>query len=154
MTYNQDKITPAEIAKIPFFYDLTVENQLILSRYITLRYLDELRYVFKEGDKPTGIYFLLEGKVKIVKKNPDNTEELLDELTSPQFFSEMSLIDGRRKSASVVTLTKTKLAVLTCDNFERLEQDAPDIAIDIIRKVAHTIGIKLRKASNNREGII
>lgn len=148
------KITIDTISKIPFFYDMSKDDLLILIDYLTIRNLEAPRYVFKEGDLADSMYFVLSGKVKIVKKVLPDNEETLSEVHPMQFFGEMSFIDGRRRQAGAVTLSEFCALKLSIEEFDKLQIEHPQIAINIIRKTAHTLGLKLRKFSNNREGII
>jgi CRP-like cAMP-binding protein len=148
------KLSINEISKLPFFYDLSLQEKEILSNYLIIREIEPNRYVFKEGDSPKGIYFILNGSVKVMKRTSPESEEFLGELASPNFFGEMALIDHRRKAASVITITQFRAAKLTCENFEIMAKKHPEIAINIIRKIAHTLSLKLRNISGNRDGII
>lgn len=151
---NQKKLSLTDIKKIPFFYDMSDTDLTILSDYLTIREQDKLRYIFKEGDAPAGMYFVLEGLAKVVKRVDNDIEVTLEEISSPQFFGEISLIESRRRGASVVTLSKFKAVELTCENFHVLKEYYPQIALNIVVKIAHTLAFKLRKLTNETKGTI
>ncbi len=142
------------LSKFLFFYDLSKEKLNVLKNFLQVIERTPSRYVFKEGDEPSGMYFIIEGRVKVVKKTKSGKEVVLKELESPDFFGEMAFIDGRRRAGGVVTLTDFKAYFLSRANYDILIQYHPDIAVNMIRKIAHITAIKLRKASNDQEGVV
>lgn len=68
--------------------------------------------VFSEGDLGDGAYFILDGTVKVVSASAESEEVVLGQLSKGEIFGEMSLIDERPRSASIVTLTPCKLAYI------------------------------------------
>ncbi|MDD3149838.1 MAG: cyclic nucleotide-binding domain-containing protein [Candidatus Gastranaerophilales bacterium] len=139
---------------IPFFYDFKKEDLIKILKFLQVRKISSGRYVFKEGDSPRGMYFILKGSVKIKKKLSQNEEILINELDALNFFGETSLIDGRRCAASVITKSNFEAAELSCENFEKLCELHPKMGLNITKKIAHTVILKLRKISSNKDGII
>jgi CRP/FNR family transcriptional regulator/CRP/FNR family cyclic AMP-dependent transcriptional regulator len=149
-----ENIVLQSIKSIPFFYDISEEDILLFLEFFRIRELDAGRYVFKQGDKPDGLYFVIEGKVKVVKKNEEGDEILLEKHEHPGIFGEMAIIDGSRRSASVVTLENFKGLLLGVDDFKKIIEANPLIAINFIRKIAHTLSLKLRIESDDRIGLV
>ncbi|MFH0702906.1 MAG: cyclic nucleotide-binding domain-containing protein [bacterium] len=142
-----NKLTERDVARIPFFYDVREDDLEKLAEILNLRKFNANQYIFKEGDIQTGMYFIMDGTVKVLKKNDKGNEVLLAELQAPQIFGEMALIDRGRRSASVITLNDLIVAELTWDNFENLLVTKPKIAVHIIRKIALTLSLRLRNVS-------
>ncbi|MFA6989892.1 MAG: cyclic nucleotide-binding domain-containing protein [Candidatus Gastranaerophilaceae bacterium] len=142
------------INTVPFFYDLSEKDLTVLAEFFKIRELQEGRYVFKQGDKPDGLYFIIEGKVKVLKKIEETSEIILEMHEPPCMFGEMAFIDGARRAASVVTLEKFKGLTLSNGDFKTIIENYPLVAINIIRKIAHSIDLKLRIESNDQKGLI
>lgn len=145
---------PSDVAKIPFFYDVMGEDLEKLANILTVKKFQGEQVVFKEGDEQTGMFFILEGEVQILKKNIRGKQELLTVLCAPQIFGEMALIDRGRRSATVVAQSDLATAELTRENFEQFMNDEPDLAVHIIRKIAHTLSLRLRKVSASYANVI
>lgn len=143
-----------ELKNIPFFYDMAEEDLAVLVDFMEIREQSASRYIFKEGDETDSVYFIIAGAVKVVKKISKDNEELLSTIEATNFFGDLALISGGRRFASVVTITDFVGAKLTAEKFNLLMNQFPQIALNIIRKIALITSLKLRKSSNNREGLI
>ena len=75
--------------------------------------------VFKEGDSPDGVYFILTGGVEI-SKNEGGVKVSLAKLGPDAVFGEMALIDSNPRSATVMTVAATGCMKGTTDNFKAL----------------------------------
>ena len=76
--------------------------------------------VINEGDRPSGLVFLLQGSVEIFKHGPDGQRQSLATVDAPTLLGEMSLITDRPSSATVITLSECELQLLTKAQFQRL----------------------------------
>lgn len=84
--------------------------------------------VFLEGDPGDGLYVVLGGRVKITVESPDGDEMLLATLSPPDTFGELSLIDGRPRSASAEALEPTELLWVGRDAFRAAYERHPQVA--------------------------
>ncbi|MDX1644939.1 MAG: cyclic nucleotide-binding domain-containing protein [Thermoanaerobaculia bacterium] len=58
--------------------------------------------IFREGDPGEKLYFVLDGEVRISKELPGSGEEALAILGRGELFGEMSLVDGRPRTADAL----------------------------------------------------
>ena len=100
----------------------------------------------QEGDASDQLYVLLAGKLKIFLADDDGKEIVVDMLSPRQYFGEMAL-DGASRSASVMTVEASKLAVIQRDDFKRFLAENPEAAFTLIvtlirraRNLTRTIG--------------
>lgn len=100
----------------------------------------------QEGDKSDQFYILLSGKLKVFLADDDGKEIVVDMLSPKQYFGEMAL-DGESRSASVMTVEASKLAVIQREDFKRFLAENPDAALALIvtlirraRNLTRTIG--------------
>lgn len=100
----------------------------------------------QEGDKSDQFYVLLSGKLKVFLADDDGKEIVVDMLNPRQYFGEMAL-DGESRSASVMTMEASKLAVIQRDQFKRFLAENPEAAFALIvtlirraRNLTRTIG--------------
>ena len=73
-----------------------------------------------EGDRPSGLMLLLQGKVEIFKHGPDGQRQSLANIDAPTLLGEMSLITDRPASATVMAVAECELQLLTKVQFQRL----------------------------------
>ncbi len=76
--------------------------------------------LMNEGDRPSGLVFLLQGGVEVFKHGPDGQRQSLAKLEAPTLLGEMSLITDRPSSATVMAVTECELQLLTKAQFQRL----------------------------------
>ncbi len=100
----------------------------------------------QEGDNSDQFYILLAGKLKVFLADDDGKEIVVDMLSPKQYFGEMAL-DGESRSASVMTVEASKLAVIQREDFKRFLAENPDAALALIvtlirraRNLTRTIG--------------
>ena len=104
--------------------------------------------LFREGDTSECMYAVLWGRVGIFTGYGTETERKLTELTGGEYFGEMGLIEGKRRSAAAVALEDgTRLETIREEDFERLFQKDSGKAIQILRHVA----FRLREATKGLE---
>ncbi len=110
----------------------------------TLRRIEEVALVcqfepgetiVKEGELGLGMYVVISGKLEVVKRLPSGKLKLA-ELGPSQFFAEMSLIDDKPRSATVITMDTTECLLLTRDSFLKLMEKSPQIAVRMARILA------------------
>lgn len=87
----------------------------------------------------TDVYFLVEGKVRIIIYSADGTAIVFDDLTSGTMFGELAAIDHRPRSASVEAVEACTVASLTARQFEDLMLREPPLAIAVLRQVTSEV---------------
>jgi CRP-like cAMP-binding protein/thioredoxin reductase/Pyruvate/2-oxoacid:ferredoxin oxidoreductase delta subunit len=107
-----------------------------------LHYLQPGEVVFERGDSTNSLYTVLDGEVGIQVNPSDPSEMVLLELG--EFFGEMGLISGRRRTATVVATKPSLLFEVDRNTMIRLERSEPSIkeAIDaaaIVRQLKTTL---------------
>lgn len=95
--------------------------------------------IFAEGDRGDGIYFILEGKVRVITFTSDFKEIVLGELEAGQIFGEMALIDYKPRSASVIPVVPCKLAFMSKEKFDQLIQTKSDLTYRFMSSVCLSI---------------
>ena len=95
--------------------------------------------IFKEDDEGgKEIYFIDSGRVKIVKKvgDADATLAILD---SDDFFGEMTLITGNKRSASAIAYSDCKLHSMDKETFEFNLSNDSKFMWKILEALAHRL---------------
>ena len=87
--------------------------------------------IINEGDRGDSLYVILTGRVKVYVSDDDGREMVLDIYGPGDYVGEMAL-DGRPRSASVMTLEPTTCSVVTRDELRNAIGANPDIAMALI----------------------
>ncbi|MCU0768502.1 MAG: Crp/Fnr family transcriptional regulator [Burkholderiaceae bacterium] len=87
--------------------------------------------IINEGDRGDSLYIILSGRVKVYVSDDDGREMILDIYGPGDYVGEMAL-DGRPRSASVMTLEPTSCSVVTRDELRTAIGANPDIAMALI----------------------
>lgn len=103
--------------------------------------------IINEGDRGDTLYVILSGKVKVYVSDDDGREMILDMHDAGEYVGEMSL-DGRPRSASVMTLEPTTCSVLSRDELRAAIARNPDIAMAIIEKLIERARIATDNVKN------
>ncbi|RPJ07847.1 MAG: Crp/Fnr family transcriptional regulator [Spirochaetaceae bacterium] len=99
--------------------------------------------IFREGDPGTELYIIIDGEVEIRKTTSQQTTKTLIKLKKGDIFGEMSLIEGKPRSATAVTGTQAKLLCVNDDLFETMLKKNPDFS----RKIIRVLSERLRRAN-------
>lgn len=119
------------LRKIPFFSKLEQRDLKRLAKGSVTRRFGDGEVIVREGQEGLGLYFILSGKVHVVRKRPER-DYVLATLEPEEFFGELSLLDGRPRSADVVALGETECLVLTRSQFSAYGKKSPEVAWKIL----------------------
>ncbi len=103
--------------------------------------------VFNEGDPPSYLCLLVEGKLSVLKDADDEKSKKLVDVRPGKTIGEMSVIDGLPYSASVKAAEASKLILITKDNFTKIAEDHPRLGVKILWKFSQLLSLRLRQTS-------
>lgn len=101
--------------------------------------------LFHENDYGAAFYVILKGSIKIFKRSASGEEKVLSLLQSGDSFGELSLLDGRPRSASAATLEPTTMLVIAEEPFHNLLRRN----FDITRKLMAELCQRLRDTNQH-----
>ncbi len=105
--------------------------------------------VLSQADESTDLYMVLRGGVRVTFLDEEGNELILTNFNEGDFFGEMSLIDGKPRSATVVAEGDVILGVLKRERFLEAIKENPMIAIEILGALVE----RLRKADEMIESL-
>lgn len=147
------RLKKAEIAKMEFASDLEGVNQLILesSNGDVLKAMVENRsinnyrkkqVIYKEGNHPANLYFVLNGKVKTVKSNDDGKELVTDLYSTGDFLGHIALLQGGVYKETAEAIDDAEVAIIPKKEFEDLLSSSREVAQKFINLLAKNIAEK------------
>ncbi len=127
---DKTKISGAELiecirARAPMFSELQPVQIREFLIHAGLHYLQPGAVVFERGDATNSLYTVLDGEVGI-RINPQNPDELV-RLKQGQFFGEMGLISGRKRTATIVATQPVLLFEVDRNTILKLERSEPAV---------------------------
>jgi CRP/FNR family transcriptional regulator, cyclic AMP receptor protein len=137
------------IRNIPLFKALkSSQVKEIATRCKSARY-KKGEVIFHKTDLSTDLYIVNSGRLKAVLADEEGDEMVLARFEKGAFFGELSLLDGKGRSATIIADSDAELAVLNKDAFLELLYKEPKIAVELMA----TLVERLRKADELIESL-
>jgi uncharacterized membrane protein len=109
--------------------------------------------LFSAGDAGDAMYLIESGRVQISVTDQDQKQIVLAELARGDFFGEMAIIDGQKRSADARVIEQARLAVLSRENFLRFIHHNPVVALEMLSatfsRLRHTDKMLQQRVSRN-----
>ncbi len=133
------------LSNIALFSGLSEADMAAISSLAVTRSFPKNTLVICEGDTSDSLYVVLSGKVKVFLSDEEGKEVTLNLQSAGEYFGELAILDEAPRSASVMTVEDTKLAVLSKAAFEKCMEQHATIALVIMRGLA----CRLRELTEN-----
>lgn len=121
------------IDELPLFAELTPEQKFLIAEGIHIQQFPRAAVLITQGDLSDSLFVLLSGRLKVCIIGVNGREILLDFLEPTAAFGELSLLDGQPRSASVITVEASRLAILPRQHFMDCLERHPSIAIALLK---------------------
>jgi len=127
-------------SKNSVFSKLSAKEKETLSQHHTCTFYKKGEIIFKEGDKPTGLICLSEGKVKIFKEGVGGREQIVRMAKPVGFIGYRALFAEENYIASSVAIEDSIVATIEKECLINLLKGNNDFALEIIKKLATELG--------------
>ena len=98
-------------------------------------------HILSEEDEDDRVFFILEGRVRVVSYSQSGKEVIYRDMLSGEVFGELAAIDGKPRSANVVAVTDTLVATLGGEAFRNLVSEHSEVAHALLRKCSGLIRV-------------
>ena len=126
------QMTLEALRSVPLFASLDDEAARELRRLLSDKTVPRNTRLFRQGEQGNAMYLIESGRVRISIRDDDDEEVILAELAQGDFFGEMSIIDGRQRSADANVIEDAQLAILSRDAFLSFVRTNPDVALEML----------------------
>ena len=93
--------------------------------------------IIRQGEAGHAAYIMLSGRVRVVEAVPDSPVEMfLGELGSGEIFGELGILRERPRSASVLTLERTRCLKLSAADFLDTLKSSPEMSMELLKVLA------------------
>jgi CRP-like cAMP-binding protein len=142
------------LRSIPIFEELNKRDFSLLMDLVHDRIYIAGEYVFYQGDPGLGIYLIREGEIEIQRTGKNGNTLSLAQLNKGDFFGELALVDGEKRSASAIAKTDTKLAVIFKPDLDEFIDKFPKKGVKILDGISKIIATRLRKMNEEQYEIL
>jgi CheY-like chemotaxis protein/CRP-like cAMP-binding protein len=97
------------------------------------------QHIHYDGDRVTGIYFIISGKVKTVKMTEDGRELITGMYKADDYLDVNIIFSNDVYTDTAIALEETELSFLPTDQLDKLLYLHPDIGARFIKLLAHDI---------------
>lgn len=94
--------------------------------------------IFEQGDPPTNMYFIKEGRIRITKISARRAQPLAV-LTPGTFFGEMAVLNDEPRTARAEALEDAVLLAIDGPTLREFLREHPDSAFNMIQTLAHRL---------------
>ena len=120
------------ISAIPLFNGLP-DDQLSAIRQIAVeKQYNKGQTIFSEGDETTGLFVVVDGRIKIYKVSSEGKEQILHIFEAGQSFGEVTVFAGQQLPANAQTLAKSRLLLFPRIAFVGLVTANPSLALNLL----------------------
>jgi uncharacterized membrane protein len=132
MSDPASQMTLEALRSVPLFASLDDDAARDLRSLLSEKMVPQKTRLFRQGDTGDAMYLIESGRVRISIRDADAQEVTLAELAQGDFFGEMSIIDGRKRSADAQVIEDSRLAVLSREAFLAFVRRKPDVALEML----------------------
>lgn len=131
--FTPENVVSDILKKVPLFSVLSDSELRELAAIGSTRRIRRDELIFLQGDPGQHFFIILEGKVKIFLQDARGREVILVVLGREDFFGEMSLFDGKARSASAQAQQETRVYSIGHHDFNRFLERAPKVSLKMLR---------------------
>jgi CRP-like cAMP-binding protein len=111
-------------------------------------------FIFMQGDPGLGLYIIREGEIVIQRKTESGFIIHLADFKKGDFFGELAMVDGEKRSASAIAKTDAKISVIFKPDLDEFIETFPKIGIKVLHGIAEIMAVRLRNLNEDYISIL
>jgi glutaminase len=138
---------PVPVAAMNIVASLDAGEIALLESVLEKRNYDAREKIIREGESADSLFLLAAGTVSVyLKLTNGGREKRLSSISPGLAFGELSLLDGRARSADVVADVPVVCYILSTQKLNALAIEHPQIKHKLILNIARELSTRLRRA--------
>ena len=137
------------LRKVPLFEGLKEEELEAIASETVTRSISKDQVIILAEEEGDALFIIADGQVKVSIVSEDGREVILSLLGEGAVFGDLSLLDGKPRSANVVATQDTELYMVRRADFLQLIYKVPQIAVGLLAELV----ARLRKTDRKIEGL-
>ena len=130
---------PKLLKRVPFLAALSGEDLRWLAKRVQRRKFSRGDIIFVKDDPGESMFIVEDGAVRIYVPGTQGADLTLAVMQPGEFFGDLSLLDGRPRSASAQASRKLTLLTLEREDLTELVESRPKAALAILRVIAERL---------------
>lgn len=126
------------------FNDIEIKK---LANFLSAYQAESGTILFHEGSQAGYMCFLIEGSLGVYRDVAFGQKKKLAEIRAGKSIGEMSVIDNRPNSATVIVVNPSILIFLSRNDLQLIAQSEPQLAIKLLWHLANLLSQRLRHTS-------
>jgi len=127
------------LSRVPIFSELSKETLDKIEKVGQRKKFNKGEIILLEDDAGTALFIIINGKVKVSRSSNDGKEVILTILNADDFFGEMAILDGQKRSATVSAIEPSEVFVIQRDDFINLLYAHPEISIALLQELTRRL---------------
>jgi CRP/FNR family cyclic AMP-dependent transcriptional regulator len=127
------------LEKVSLFANLPTEYLAQLEKLSVLRKYAKNSVLVTEGDESTHLYIIHKGIASAYLNNDDGRQVNLNYMHDGDYFGELSLLDGKPRSASVITITDCEIMLVSRVSVLELLRTHPDFTMQLLTELTRRV---------------
>ncbi len=140
---------PNILRRIPLFSSLKDDELEAIYKLSYIRKCTKDSIILLENEGGDTLFIIISGKVKVTTFSESGKEVIFSILNEGDFFGDMSLMDGKPRSATVISIEDSELRLLRRNDFIKLVEEHPGISLKLLEELT----TRLRKADERIESL-
>ena len=140
---------PNILRRIPLFSLLKDDELEAIYKLSYIRKCTKDSIILLENEGGDTLFIIISGKVKVTTFSESGKEVIFSILNEGDFFGDMSLMDGKPRSATVISIEDSELRLLRRNDFIKLVEEHPGISLKLLEELT----TRLRKADERIESL-
>lgn len=133
----------AYIRDLPLLARLPDEDLRALASRGRVRRFNAGTTIFHEGDPGDAIYVVVDGRIRMSRLSGSGAEATLALIGAGDCTGELSLFDGRPRSATATTMQATRTFVVSRDDFVNWVRERPGASLALLE----TLSLRIRRTN-------
>ena len=127
------------LKKVPIFSSLEEGELRKIANLSSLHKYKKDNIILMEAETGNSLFIINKGSVKISRVSEEGKEVILAILKEGDFFGEMSLLNGKTRSANVTAIENSELLMLRREDFYNLLNSHPELSVTLLKELAKRI---------------
>ena len=127
-----------------FLSDLSELDRKIIFDLCTRRSVSPKTVIVSQGTNGRDMFIVVSGSLKVSVLSDEGKEISFVVLRQGDYFGELSMIDGRSRSATVTAIESSELSVLGRSEYQKLLRDHPHTATQFLTRMLLTLANRIR----------
>jgi len=132
-TYEEqvDSITSL-LRQVDIFAPLSREQLEVLAQGLAPKFFGRSEVLVRQGDEGNSFFIIEQGRIEVLVTPEGSTTEASVAVLGPRdFFGEMSLLAGDRRTATVKAIEDVRVVIIDKDAFAGIIRDNPEVAAEM-----------------------